>query len=116
MITHCRKRAEGMHFIEGTACPRRPGGLDSAQPEEGYDALVVALIIPDAAKRGMVNDGMKHTVNLHEEHVALLFIELFAMHTHADCVAALKDVIAGNPIRDLAGRDVTFDVDPATRR
>jgi hypothetical protein len=66
--------------------------------------------------RSMVNKRSKYTLDLREKAGAPLFVELIARPTHAACVMALRQMIAGNPIRDLAGQDVTSDDDPGMPR
>lgn len=62
------------------------------------------------------NKLTKYTLDLHQARIAPLFAELIARPTHTACIAALREVIAGNPIRDLAGRDVLLDDNPDTSK
>lgn len=119
MITRCRDRTEGLRFMRQRGLKSEPN--PKARQDwillgvgDGYQALVLVLIIPDAAKRSMVNKLTKYSLDLRQERIAPLFVELIARPTHTACIAALREVIAGSPIRDLAGRDVSFDDNPDT--
>ncbi len=106
MITRCRNRAEGLRCLQscGLKLQPKPGAGEDwilLGVGEGHQALVLVLIIPDVARRDMIDKGTKHTLDFREKMVAPLLI---ARRTYADCIAALREVIAGNPIRDLAGR------------
>jgi hypothetical protein len=120
MITRCRDRAEGLHHMHQRGLKFEPS--PEARKDwillgvgEGYGALVLVLIIPDAAKRGMANRRMKYTLDLRKSGVAPLRVGLIARPTHAACMATLHEMIADSPVHDLTGQDVSFDDDPSTR-
>lgn len=56
----------------------------SPKPDPAQRRRGPALIVPDAAKRSMINKAIKPTPDLREEKVAALSIELIVRRTHGD--------------------------------
>lgn len=120
-MTRCKDRAEGLALLRTGAGMQGETNPDAKEDwivlavGEGTEALVVMLLIPEAARIGMVERNMKHEFDLTKRGVPIV-IQLVARRTHAACMAAIHGAVAGDPIRDITDQDVSFDVDTGVRQ